>query len=348
MICGSPPPICCRPAVTRRRSRRSPPSSAPKVFYSNRAITAASGRVESDNPAALTPPQLQFLAEPEGTHYPATGFPIGGLDGNTTAWTATEIADSSSTRFQRYHRKRHPRSFEAPPKSTPRRPFDNWRIRAMHLPTRKSGAGRRNTTVPTGPASSRRPRMARRDPLPSFTRRRIRSARRPPCAHRTRKHRDPQAVWNLDGYSRPQGRRGPGGSPLYVGDTASAPALAPKGTTVPAGGPYGGRQARRHFGRDARDGIPLRVEARLPCLSLGSGPINSLSDFTHTIPKLRLRYLWGVWFGDLRPLPVPKPPDGFELPKSAPELEQMLWDRAPPDERNRLAVIAIDVSGLPA
>jgi hypothetical protein len=56
--------------------------------------------------------------------------------------------------------------------------------------------------------------------------------------------------------------------------------------------------------------------------------------------------IYGVlWFGDKRPFPMPKHPDGLELPKSAADLEQMLRDRIPAERRSRLAVVVIDVSG---
>jgi hypothetical protein len=51
------------------------------------------------------------------------------------------------------------------------------------------------------------------------------------------------------------------------------------------------------------------------------------------------------WFGDKRPSPMPKHPDGLAPPKSAAELEQFLRDRIPADRRNRLVVIVIDVTG---
>jgi hypothetical protein len=56
--------------------------------------------------------------------------------------------------------------------------------------------------------------------------------------------------------------------------------------------------------------------------------------------------IYGVfWFGDKRPLPIPKHPDELDPPRSAPELERMLRERIPADRRNRLAVVVIDVSG---
>jgi hypothetical protein len=59
--------------------------------------------------------------------------------------------------------------------------------------------------------------------------------------------------------------------------------------------------------------------------------------------------IYGVlWLGDKRRSPMPKHPNGLELPKSPAELEQMLRDRIPADRHNRLAVLVIDVSGPPA
>jgi hypothetical protein len=51
------------------------------------------------------------------------------------------------------------------------------------------------------------------------------------------------------------------------------------------------------------------------------------------------------WFGDKRPYPIPAPPNGMSRPQSAAEMEQMLTGLVPPDMRQRLAVIVIDVSG---
>lgn len=51
------------------------------------------------------------------------------------------------------------------------------------------------------------------------------------------------------------------------------------------------------------------------------------------------------WFGDKRPQPIPTPPNGGTRPQSANEMERMLRDLVPPDMRQRLAVIVIDVSG---
>jgi hypothetical protein len=51
------------------------------------------------------------------------------------------------------------------------------------------------------------------------------------------------------------------------------------------------------------------------------------------------------WFGEGRKRPIPNPPNGLPVPKSAAEMEQMLRDLMPENMRSRLAAIVIDVSG---
>jgi hypothetical protein len=81
-------------------------------------------------------------------------------------------------------------------------------------------------------------------------------------------------------------------------------------------------------------------------IDLWTAADQQLERFYAHDPEAKGFGIYGVfWFGDERRLPMPKNPDGLELPKSAADLEQLLRDRIPVDRRNRLAVIVIDVSG---
>jgi hypothetical protein len=56
--------------------------------------------------------------------------------------------------------------------------------------------------------------------------------------------------------------------------------------------------------------------------------------------------IYGVfWFGKRRPVSIPTHPNGAPSPQSSQEMESMLSDLISPEQRSRLAVIVLDVSG---
>jgi hypothetical protein len=152
--------------------------------------------------------------------------------------------------------------------------------------------------------------------------------------------------WNVDSYSRPQRPRP---EALCRNELVKLlrPAVAPKGITVEPEG---------HMVANKRADISVAMPGRkILCelkrdyhRDLWTAADQQLERFYVHDPEAKGFGVYGVfWFGEKRPSPIPKHPDGLELPKSAAELEQMLRDRIPADRRNRLAVIVIDVSGPP-
>jgi hypothetical protein len=126
------------------------------------------------------------------------------------------------------------------------------------------------------------------------------------------------------------------------------PVLAPEGIIVEPEG---------HIVADRRADISVAMPGRkILCelkrdyhADLWTAADGQLERFYAHDPEAKGFGVYGVfWFGDSRPSPMPKHPDGLERPKSAVELERMLRDRVPADRYHRLAVVVIDVTGPPA
>jgi predicted NACHT family NTPase len=152
--------------------------------------------------------------------------------------------------------------------------------------------------------------------------------------------------WNLDSYSRPKIPR-PEEACRDTLVTLLRPALAPKGITVEPEG---------HMVADKRADISTTVPGRkILCewkrdyhADLWTAADQQLERFYAHDPQAKGFGIYGVlWFGENRPSPMPRHPDGLEPPKSAAELEQMLRDSIPADRLNRLAALVMDVSGPP-
>jgi hypothetical protein len=156
-----------------------------------------------------------------------------------------------------------------------------------------------------------------------------------------------KSFWNLDGYSRPQTPR-PEAACRDTLVTLLRPVLAPKGITIEPEG---------HMVADKRADVSAAMPGRkILCelkrdyhADLWTAADQQLERFYAHDPEAKGFGIYGVfWFGEKRPSSMPKHPEVLELPESPAELEQMLRDRVPVDRRNRLAVIVIDASGLPA
>ena len=58
--------------------------------------------------------------------------------------------------------------------------------------------------------------------------------------------------------------------------------------------------------------------------------------------------IYGIfWFGPRRPRRMPARPDGGQSPQSATEIQQILAEMIPPEKREGLGVVVLDLSGPP-
>jgi hypothetical protein len=151
--------------------------------------------------------------------------------------------------------------------------------------------------------------------------------------------------WNLDAYARPTEPR-PEEACRDDVVTLLRPSLTPLGIAVEPEG---------HMVADKRADISVAMPSRKVLCELKrdyhagvwTGLQGQLERFYAHDPEAKGFGVYCVfWFGDTRkPHTIPLPPNSMNCPQSPAEMEQMLIRLMPPDMRQRLAVIVIDVSG---
>ena len=293
-------------------------------------------------PNALPLPQLEFLARLTGTLYPETGFPTGGWGGNTNPWDAAEYCGKLINAISAVPSEAATealRRLEADAKMVSYNPRLRHALANQEKRRRESEYDRPDwpSTIKAlsngAPATVADLHALLLDQLDDL---RKRIARENTDVYKS--------FWNLDSYSRPKTPR-PEEACRDTLVTLLRPALAPQGVTV---------EPESHMVADKRADISAAMPGRkILCewkrdyhADLWTAADQQLERFYAHDPEAKGFGVYGVlWFGDKRPSPMPKHPDGLEPPKSAAQLEQMLRDRIPADRRNRLAVLVIDVSG---
>jgi hypothetical protein len=296
-------------------------------------------------PIDLTLPQLEFLARLTGTHYPDTDFPRNGLWGSTNAWNAAEYCRkliNSISAIPLQAASEALRRLEADPRMASYNPHLRHALANQERLRRETDYERPDwpSTIKAlsngAPATVADLHALVLDQLDDL---RGRIAREDTDIYRW--------FWNLDAYARPLTPR-PEEACRDILVTLLRPALAPKGITV---------EPEDHMVADKRADISVAMPGRkILCelkrdyhADLWTAADRQLERFYAHDPEAKGFGIYGVfWFGNMRSSPMPKHPDGLELPKSAATLERMLQDRVPADRRNRLAVIVFDVSGPPA
>jgi hypothetical protein len=150
--------------------------------------------------------------------------------------------------------------------------------------------------------------------------------------------------WNPDSYARPTDPRPEEACRDDLVTLLRMP-LLPHGITV---------EPERHMVADRRADISVAMPARKILCELKrdyhaevwTALMGQLERFYTHDPEAKGFGVYCVfWFGSKRPRPIPPAPNGMELPSSAVDMETMLKRLVPENMRDRVAVIAIDVSG---
>jgi hypothetical protein len=316
----------------------------PAIVFDLRDHTGYDGYGDQQ-PSALPLPQVEFLARLTGTLFPETDFPTDGWSGDTNPWDAAEycrklinaisaVPSAAATDALR--------RLEADPKMASYNPHLRRALANQEKRRRESEYDRPDwpSTIKAlskgAPATVADLHALLLDQLDDL---RKRIARENTDIYKS--------FWNLDTYSRPKKPR-PEEACRDTLVTLLRPPLAPKGIMVEPEG---------HMVADKRADISAAMPGRkILCewkrdyhADLWTAADQQLERFYTHDPEAKGFGIYGVlWFGDKRPSPMPKHPDGLEAPKAAAELEQMLRDRVPADRRSRLAILVMDVSGPPA
>lgn len=153
-----------------------------------------------------------------------------------------------------------------------------------------------------------------------------------------------KSFWNVDSYARTVDPR----PEEACRDTLLAllkPLLLPLGVTAePEGHMVGDKRADMSVAMPGRKIlVELKRDYHTEVWTAVEGQLERY--YAHDPEAKGFGVFCVFWFGDKRPSPIPAPPRGMARPSSAAEMERMLRDLMPPEYRNRLAVIVIDVSG---
>jgi hypothetical protein len=299
----------------------------------------------SQPPDVMPLPQLEFLARLTGALYPEIGFPTGVFGGDTNAWDAAEYCRKLINAISTVPSKAATEALtrlEADPRMASYNAHIRHALANQERRRRDSEYDRPDWTSTVRALSKGAPATVadlHALLLDQFDDLRNRIARENTDIYKQ--------FWNVDSYSRPKESR-PEESCRDALVTLLRPALAPKGIAVEPEG---------HMVADKRADISAAMPRRKILCELKrdyhadvwTAADGQLERYYAHDPEAKGFGLYVVfWFGDKRPLPIPKHPDGLNPPRSAQELEEMLRERIPADRRNRLAVLVIDVSGPPA
>jgi hypothetical protein len=294
---------------------------------------------------AMRLPQLEFLARLTGSLYPETGFPTGVFGGDTNAWDAAEYCRKLINGISAIPSEAATdalRRLEADPRIASYNAHMRHALANQERRRRDSEYDRPDWTSTVRALSNGAPATVA--DLHALLLDELDELRKRIARENTDIYKQ---FWNVDRYSRLDKPR-PKEACRDTLVTLLRPALAPKGITVEPEG---------HMVADKRADISAAMPARkILCelkrdyhADLWTAADAQLERFYAHDPEAKGFGIYCVfWFGDRRPRPIPKHPDGFNPPRSAPELEQMLRERMPADRRNRLAVLVIDVSDPPA
>jgi hypothetical protein len=287
-------------------------------------------------PGALPLPQLEFLAKLTGALYPERDFSTDTWGGNTNPWDAAEYcrklvnaisatpSESATDALRRLETNADLASYK---------PHLRHALASQQRLRRDSEYDRPDWPS-TVKALSNGPPATVAD-LHALLLDQLDDLRKRIARENTDIYK---SFWNLDRYSRPKSPR-PEEACRDTLVTLLRPALAPKGITVEPEG---------HMVADKRADISTAMPGRkILCElkrdyhdELWTAADQQLERFYAHDPEAKGFGIYGaLWFGSKRPSPMPRHPDGLELPKSAAHLEQMLRDRIPAERRSRLAVV---------
>jgi predicted NACHT family NTPase len=299
----------------------------------------------SQPPDAIPLPQLEFLARLTGALYPETGFPTGVFGGDTNAWDAAEYCRRLINAISAVPSEAATatlRRLEADPRMASYNAHVRHALANQERRRRDSEYDRPDWTSTVRALSNGAPATVA--DLHALLLDQLDDLRKRIARENTDIYKQ---FWNVDRYSRLDEPR-PEEACRDGLVTLLRPALAPKGITVEPEG---------HMVADKRADISAAMPARkILCelkrdyhADLWTAADGQLERYYAHDPEAKGFGIYGVfWFGDKRPAPIPRHPDGLNPPQSAQELEEMLRERIPSDRRNRLAVLVIDVSGPPA
>jgi predicted NACHT family NTPase len=296
-------------------------------------------------PSVLLLPQIEFLARLTGMHYPETPFPTGAWNGNRNPWDAAEYCRKLIDTISAVHSEPATealRRLGADANLASYNPHLRHALANQKQRRRESEYDRPDWLGTVKALSNGAPATVA--DLHALLLDQLNDLGKRIAGENTDIYK---SFWNLDKHSRPATPR-PEEPCRDMLVTLLRPTLAPKMITVEPEG---------HMAADKRADISVAMPGRkVLCewkrdyhAGLWTAADQQLERFYVHDPDAKGFGIYGVlWFGNKRPSPMPKHPDGLEPPKSAAQLEQMLRDRIPRDRRTRIAVLVIDVSGPPS
>lgn len=295
---------------------------------------------EPDQPQPL--PVLEFLAQLTGALHPEAPYPTDGWSGDTNPWDASDYfrtlinmisASPSAAATGALER------LAADPQ------LDSYRPQLLAALDRQRQR-RRDTEYDRPNWAQTLAALANRAPATVADLHALLIAQLRDLAHRiARANTDVfRQFWNVDRYGKPINPR-PEELCRDSVITLLRPVMQPLGIILEPEG---------HMVADKRADISVAMPGRKILCELKrdyhaevwTAVTGQLERFYAHDPEAKGFGVYVVfWFGGKRPQPIPRLPGGMTMPKSAPEMEVMLRSLLSEEQRKRLAVIVMDVSG---
>jgi hypothetical protein len=318
--------------------------SRPGLIFELRTWSGFSRDAEGAR-AALLLPELEFLAQLTGSHFPLAGYPPNGWSGDTNPWDASDyfraLADAISANPSAAATAALERLAQDPA-------LASYRPDILHdLAGQRQR--RRDAEYDRPDWSKTVSALANGAPATVADLHALLVAELRDEANRiARTNTDIyKAFWNIDRHARPTSPRPEEACRDTLVDRLRT-RLAPHGISVEPEG---------HMAGDKRADISVAMPGRKILCELKrdyhaevwTAAEQQLDRFYAHDPEAGGFGVYLVfWFAKKRPSPITAPPGGRPRPSSAAEMEMMVRDILPADFASRIAVLVIDVAGPPA